>query len=428
MINAEQNKYLTQTGPDTGMGNLFRSYWLPALLASELPENDCPPVRVEMLSEKLLAFRDSNGQFGLIDEFCAHRGVSLWFGRVEENGIRCPYHGWKYNSNGQCVEVPSEVENSGYAEKIKLKSYPLIEKGGLLWTYMGPKEKQPAFPEFEFLDLHSNQYYFSKRLQDTNYLQAMEGGIDSSHVAWLHRGSMKNDPIFSVAKESIRYGFEDFKVHFDVQPSNGGLTIGARRKAENQHFYWRITQWIMPTFVLIPPRGELPLSGQFWVPINDEQCWTWSFHFHPTRDLLDHEVQAMKDGFNIHAKVIPGTFVAAQNKNNNYLMDREKQKSGETFSGVDGIAMQDASLQESMGPIQDRTKENLVNCDNGIIMARMQLIRNAKGLEKGHTPIGVDPSSHRVRAAAVILKNDLKYHEAAKEDLISAPQKPITSV
>ena len=184
----------------------------------------------------------------------------------------------------------------------------------------------------------------------------------------------------------------------------------------------------MPTFVLIPPRGELPLSGQFWVPINDEQCWTWSFHFHPTRDLLDHEVQAMKDGFNIHAKVIPGTFVAAQNKNNNYLMDREKQKSGETFSGVDGIAMQDASLQESMGPIQDRTKENLVNCDNGIIMARMQLIRNAKGLEKGHTPIGVDPSSHRVRAAAVILKNDLKYHEAAKEDLISTPQKPITSV
>jgi hypothetical protein len=428
MITNEQNQYLTQTGSGTAMGDLFRSYWLPALMAHELPENDCPPVRVEMLSEKLIAFRDSTGQLGLIEEFCAHRGVSLWFGRVEENGIRCPYHGWKYNAKGQCVEVPSEDEQSGYAEKIKLKSYPLIEKSGLLWTYMGPESSTPAFPEFEFTNLDSKKYYFSKRLQETNYLQAMEGGIDSSHVAWLHRGSMKNDPIFSVATESIKYGLQDFKVHFDVQPSSGGLTIGARRKVEDDQFYWRITQWIMPTFVLIPPRGELPLSGQFWVPINDEKCWTWSFHFHPVRDLLEHELQAMKDGFNIHAKVIPGTFVAAQNKDNDYLMDREKQKSGDTYSGVDGIAMQDASLQESMGVIQDRSKENLVNCDNGIIMARMQLIRAAKELEKGHPPKGRDPLSHQVRAAALILKNNLTYLEAAKEVLISAPHKPITSI
>src|SRR5438067_542423 len=138
MLKKEQNDLLTQTGPDTPMGRMFRSYWIPALLAEELPENDCPPVRVKLLSERLLAFRDTNGRRGLIDEFCAHRGVSLWFGRNEECGIRCPYHGWKYDAGGQCIEIPSEPEGSEFAGKVKLKSYPLIELGGILWTYMGP--------------------------------------------------------------------------------------------------------------------------------------------------------------------------------------------------------------------------------------------------------------------------------------------------
>jgi phenylpropionate dioxygenase-like ring-hydroxylating dioxygenase large terminal subunit len=138
MLKKEQNELVTQTGPGTPMGDLFRCSWQPILLSEELPENDCPPVRVKVLSERLVAFRDSEGKLGLIDEFCAHRGVSLWFGRNEECGLRCPYHGWKFDTTGQCVEVPSEPAESGYAAKIKLKSYPLIEKGGVLWTYMGP--------------------------------------------------------------------------------------------------------------------------------------------------------------------------------------------------------------------------------------------------------------------------------------------------
>ena len=150
MLRKEQNDLLTQTGPGTPMGQMFRSYWIPALLAEELPENDCPPVRVKLLSERLLAFRDTEGRYGLIDEFCAHRGVSLWFGRNEECGLRCSYHGWKYDVTGQCIDVPSEPEESGFAKKIKLKSYPLIERGGVLWTYMGPPEQQPPLPEWEF--------------------------------------------------------------------------------------------------------------------------------------------------------------------------------------------------------------------------------------------------------------------------------------
>ncbi len=146
-MRAEQNELLTRTGPGTPMGELFRRYWLPALLASELPERDCAPVRVKLLSERLIAFRDSGGRLGLIDEFCAHRGVSLWFGRNEESGLRCPYHGWKYDVTGQCVEIPSEPDNPRLCQRMKLKSYPLVERGGVLWTYMGPKDKQPPLPE-----------------------------------------------------------------------------------------------------------------------------------------------------------------------------------------------------------------------------------------------------------------------------------------
>src|SRR5512141_3289132 len=170
MLTREQNELLTRTGPGTPMGNLLRRYWIPALLAEELPEPDCPPVRVKLLSERLVAFRDSQGRLGLIDEFCAHRGVSLWFGRNEHNGLRCPYHGWKYDHTGQCIEVPSEPSESGFCQKIKLKSYPLIERGGVLWTYMGPPEKQPPLPEYEFATVPAAQTYTSKRWQECNWL------------------------------------------------------------------------------------------------------------------------------------------------------------------------------------------------------------------------------------------------------------------
>ncbi len=159
MLRAEQNQLLTRTGPGTPMGELFRRYWIPALLAWELPEPDCPPVRVKLLSERLIAFRDSSGKLGLTDEFCAHRGVSLWFGRNEEDGLRCSYHGWKYDTSGQCIEVPSEPVESGFCKKIRLKSYPLVERGGVLWAYMGPAQTQPPLPEYEFALVRDEQRF-----------------------------------------------------------------------------------------------------------------------------------------------------------------------------------------------------------------------------------------------------------------------------
>ncbi len=321
MLRKEQNELLTQTGPGTAMGQLFRSYWLPALLAEELPENDCPPVRVKLLSERLVAFRDSEGRYGLIDEFCAHRGVSLWFGRNEEGGLRCPYHGWKYDVNGQCMEVPSEPVESGFCKKVKLTSYPLVKIGDVLWTYMGPADKKPPLPEWEFALVPPEQSFTSKRLQECNWLQAMEGGIDSSHVSFLHRGDLGSDPLFKGAKGN-QYNLNDMQPHFEVVEQPGGLFIGARRNAENGKYYWRITPWVMPCFTMIPPRGDHPIHGHFWVPIDDETCWAWSYDFHPVRALTKTEVDAMKDGAGVHCKYVPGTYRPLANKDNDYLIDR----------------------------------------------------------------------------------------------------------
>jgi phthalate 4,5-dioxygenase oxygenase subunit len=428
MLRKEQNDLLTQTGPGTPGGQLFRSYWIPALLAEELPENDCPPVRVKLLSERLLAFRDTEGRYGLIDEFCAHRGVSLWFGRNEACGLRCAYHGWKYDVTGQCTEVPSEPVESGFAEKVKLKSYPVVERGGILWTYMGPPEKQPPYPEWEFITVPRSQSITTKRLQESNWLQAMEGGIDSSHVSWLHRGDLNTDPLFKGAKGN-QYNLKDLRPVFEVVESPGGLFIGARRNAEDGNYYWRITQWVMPNFTMIPPRGDHSVHGHFWIPIDDENCWAWSYEYHPTRPLKDHEVAAVRAGQGIHVKYVPGSYRPLANKDNDYLMDRVAQKAGKTFSGIEGFAMQDASLQESMGPVVDRTKENLVGTDNGIIMARHRMLRAVKALlDKGTPPPGVDPMHQKVRSASIILPPDQPFKEGARAALIARPEVAPVSV
>jgi phthalate 4,5-dioxygenase len=428
MLTLEQNELLTRTNAGTAMGDLFRRYWLPALLARELPAPDCPPVRLQLLGERMIAIRDSDGRLGAMDEFCAHRGVSLWFGRNEEKGLRCPYHGWKYDVTGQCVEIPSEPEDSHYCSRVKLKSYPLIERGGVIWIYMGPPELQPPAPEWEFATVPIEQSFTSKRIQECNWLQALEGGIDSSHVSFLHRGGLNTDPLFKGSKGND-YNLNDLRPQFEVVDTKGGLFIGVRRKAEPGHLYWRITPWILPCFTMVPPRGDHPVHGHFWVPIDDERCWAWSFDYHPTRALKATEVQAMEDGGGIHCKYVPGTFVPLANRSNDYLMDREKQRAGLLFSGVESIAIQDASLQESMGPIQDRTREHLRLTDRGIVMARRKLIEAATALrEHGVAPPGTEPQVQKVRSVATVLPQDQPFHEATRDALQAAPGKPHVTV
>jgi phthalate 4,5-dioxygenase oxygenase subunit len=428
VLRPEINELLTRTGPGTPMGDLFRQYWIPVLLAEELPENDSPPVRVKVLSERLIAFRDSDGRYGLMDEFCAHRGVSLWFGRNEQSGLRCPYHGWKYDVTGQCIEVPSEPETGNFCSSVKLKSYPLVKVGDLIWAYLGDPERRPELPAFEFVHVPSEQTYSSKRWQESNWLQAFEGGIDSSHVSFLHSGQLNTDPLFKGSKGN-QYNLGDMKPFFEVADTEGGLFVGARRNAEDGKYYWRITPWVMPSFTMVPPRGDHPMHGHFWIPIDDENCWVFSFDYHPVRPLTATERQAMVDGHGVHNENIPGTYRPVANKDNDYLMDREAQKRNVYFSGVAGIAMQDASLQESMGPIVDRTKERLVPADSGIIKARQKLRKAAIALrDEGVTPPGVDPAHQRVRSAAIVLAQEESFLDSSREAVAVKPGMPQTSV
>ena len=169
MLTDDRNRFLTQTGPGTPTGNLFRRYWIPALLSEEVAEKGCPPVRVTLLSEKLVAFRDSNGEIGLIEEFCAHRRVSLWFGRNEDGGLRCPYHGWKFDVSGKCQEIPSEPDDSTFRHEVSLTSYPCVERGGIVWAYMGTPELRPEPPAFEWVTVPANQRYHTKRLEEVEF-------------------------------------------------------------------------------------------------------------------------------------------------------------------------------------------------------------------------------------------------------------------
>jgi phthalate 4,5-dioxygenase len=427
MLTREQNDLLTQTGPGTPMGNLFRRYWIPALLAEEVAEADCDPVRVKLLGEELIAFRDTEGRLGVIDEFCAHRTASLFFGRNEECGLRCGYHGWKYDVDGNCVDMPSEPEGTRFREKIKLRAYKAVEAGGLIWLYMGDPDKEPALPNLEWMGLNPEKRFISKRRQFSNYLQAMEGGIDSSHVSFAHRFNLDADPMHA-GTEGNKYLKADTRPKFEVAESDGGLLIGARRNADEEHYYWRITQWMMPWYTIIPPFGtHNPMGGHAWVPIDDQTCWAWSWNYHPTKDFGERELAALKSGDGIHVKYKPGTYDPLAEKANDYLIDRGAQRRKESFSGVAGIAAQDFSLQESMGLIADRTKERLGTSDAAIILARRRLLAALDDIDSDDLP-GLSPEHTHVRSTSILLPHDVPFQEGAKEALQVHPGQDFHSI
>jgi phthalate 4,5-dioxygenase len=427
---------LTQTSPGTAMGNLMRRYWVPILASKEIAEPDGPQVRVQILGEKLLAFRDSNGHAGLIDEFCTHRGVSLFFGRNEDCGIRCAYHGLKFDKSGACVDVPSARDNPQVHERMRIKAYPCIERGGIVWAYMGPPEHQPAPPELEWCTLPDSHVYVSKRLQQSNYLQAIEGGIDTAHVSFVHKYSVDHDPMHKGTK-AIDYIKADGNVVFDIEKNPFGLTLYGRRNGdfangELQNHYWRITQYVFPWFTLIPPFGDHALGGHVWVPVDDENCWAWSINYRPDKPLSQQERADMDAGHGIHVLyeqgVQPMSWRPRANKDNDYLIDRQAQKEKRAFSGIHGISEQDASLQESMGAIQDRSKEKLLPTDKGIVMARRMLQDAALDLQKGISPPALDATTQQVRAAGVLLARDVDPKPWAKDKIEHVAGKPVYSV
>lgn len=428
VANVKNMETLVHTGPGTTMGNYLRRYWIPAMLESELPRAGCDPVEITLLGERLVGFRDKDDRIALVQEWCWHRGASLFYGRNEGDGLRCSFHGWMYDVTGQCIDMPSEPESSRFKEKVCITAYPCVIRGGVIWVYMGPKEKIPPIPELEWSLLPASQRYVSKRIQETNYLQALEGGIDSSHVSFLHRFDLESEPLFTAAAGN-RYLRSDTHPKFEVAESAGGLLIGARREGEEGSYYWRITQFILPWFTLIPPFGDHAMGGHAWVPIDDENCYVWSINFHPHRDLTDYEIQGIESGSGIHASLIPGTFNAVANKRNKYLIDRVAQREKRSYSGIFGVGMQDSAIQETIGPIQDRSREHLGTSDVGIILARRRLLEAALALEAdGTEPPALDVASQRVRAASLLLPKGQPFDEGAEEALVAHPDRTVATL
>jgi phenylpropionate dioxygenase-like ring-hydroxylating dioxygenase large terminal subunit len=414
MLSAAQNEYVTRTNDGTPMGALLRRFWLPALMSAELPEADCAPLRIRLLGEDLVVFRDTNGQVGLLAANCPHRGASLFFGRNEESGIRCVYHGWKFDVLGQCVDMPSEPAESDFRTKVKAVAYPTREAGGIVWAYMGPPQLMGELPALEWTLVPSNQRFISKRHQQSNYLQAIEGGIDSSHVSFLHSTIQFEDSRLSSLGQVIgrvpKFLAEDKQPRFELLETAYGHLVAARRDAGPDDYYWRVSQYLLPVHQMIPAAKGAPISGHAWVPIDDENCWAWTMTWQPDQALTEEEIASYRSGEGIHAAV-DANYRTLANKDNDYLIDRAMQRTA-TFTGIRGIGEQDMACQESMGPIYDRTKEHVGSSDTAIIAMRRQLLRLAQQLEQGHEPAMVyQPDAYRVRSASFVIPRSTSWLE-----------------
>ena len=426
MLSREENELLIRTQRGMPGGEYFRRYWLPAVLASEVPAPDCPPVRVKMLGEDLLAFRDTRGRVGLVDEKCAHRRASLFWGRNEECGLRCVYHGWKYDVNGACVDMPNEPPEYGFENKVRLTAYPTREYGGIIWAYMGPPERTPELPKLEWARLPASHCYVSKRFQQTNYLQAIEGGIDSSHSNFLHASVdafRVTDAYVERVKHSTnlraKYHLLDKSPRFTVKKTDYGLIIAVRRNAEEDTYYWRLTQFLLPSHTIIPYQKGGSINGHCWVPRDDETCWVWTMSWNPEAPLCEEDWTAIRKETFVHARVDPVTFRPLRNQDNNYGVDREQQRTS-SMTGMLGFATQDMAIQESMGPVVDRTRERLGTSDTAIIGMRRLLLQEIGALQQGREPFAPHHGDiYWVRSASMVLKRDVPFDEGARDLMVA---------
>jgi phenylpropionate dioxygenase-like ring-hydroxylating dioxygenase large terminal subunit len=425
MLSAAENRLLTQTGEDTPAGQYFRRFWMPALLAEEIPSPDCPPVRVTLMGEHLLAFRDSSGNIGLIGAYCMHRQMDLFFGRNEDNGLRCVYHGWKFDVGGNCVDMPTQTDASNYKDRVKLTSYPCREFAGIVWAYLGPKDLPVEFPEFEFNALPKENVYIRKSLLECNYLQAMEGNLDSSHVGFLHRflatGGL-SPTVGGVTDIGEAQTVRDVVPTFEIRDTDGGFMIGAKRIRGDGKAYWRITQWLLPVHTMIPSEPGETLLWDAWVPVDDEHTWVYRVQYNPWRAITEKEIFEFNNVglMPINVENIPGTYLPARNRRNDYQIDRSLQKTY-NYTGIKGNNAQDAAAVENQGPtpICDRTKENLGSRDVAIMQMRKRMLNELKEFADGIEPKpALQGGLYKMRPIAVFLDDDgTPFYDGAKEHI-----------
>src|SRR5688500_8000219 len=269
MLTKEDNELMCRVGPGTPMGETLRQYWHPILLSTELPENDCPPIRVRLLGEDLIAFRDSAGQVGMLGANCPHRGAGLFFGRNEEAGLRCVYHGWKFDVTGRCVDMPSEPAESNFKDKVRATAYPCVERNGMVWAYLGPRETPPPLPDLEGNLLPEGSWNIVAVQRECNWLQALEGDIDTAHLGFLHHGTIS--PSVATPGTFSYYELNDRAPRYQVVETEYGTMYGAYRTADEDTYYWRVAHFLFP-FYTMPPVGLLgiKITARCWVPVDDE--------------------------------------------------------------------------------------------------------------------------------------------------------------
>jgi len=411
----ENGEIITRVGRGTPMGEAMRRFWLPALLSTEVLR-DGPPLRLRILGEDLVAFRDTDGQVGIIDAFCPHKRAPLFFGRNEKCGLRCVYHGWKFDVHGQCLDIPNIIPPDNYdtlVRRMRITAYETAEAGGVVWAYMGPAEKKPALPRMEWMGLPADHVHVSRWLQRSNWLQGMEGELDTAHISFLHVSGSMGDTLSRGATLA-----QDGAPVIFIKDTDYGFFYAARRRFENQ-FYWRISHWLLPMWSAVPPTPDFYFGhGRGWSPVDDYMTTTFAYRYRVDGPLDDQDMKEINEGVSFPPLMkrtsvempnghLIDTYVPIANKANDYMIDRDLQRTS-SFTGIFGINAQDRGLQESMPGmpgdrpgIVDRTGEHLVASDMPVSTARRKLVRMALDVQKGVEPVAArSPDSYQVRALA----------------------------
>jgi phenylpropionate dioxygenase-like ring-hydroxylating dioxygenase large terminal subunit len=390
MLSAERNDLITLSGPGTPLGAMMRQYWQPAALVAEF-EGPRPVRPVRLLGEDFVLFRDEAGRYGLLDRHCAHRGADLAFGRPEDGGLRCPFHGWLFDAAGACLEQPAEPVGSTFCSKVRQRSYPCIEANGIVFAYMGAGEP-PALPAFDCFAAPASHTFAFKGMMECNWLQALEVGIDPAHASYLHRffededtgaayGKQFRGATMGAAMPMTRILREYGRPEIEVETTDYGMRIAALRRLNDTEMHIRITNMAFPHAFVIPMSREMTIT-QWHVPVDDVSCY-WYAIFTSFTAPVDHD-QMRAQRLKLYA--LPD-YIPRTNKRNDYGFDPHEQAHS-TYTGMgDDINVHDQWAVESMGPVQDRTKENLGYSDKAIAAYRRLLVRAIRDVAEGRAPL-----------------------------------------
>ncbi|MDI9913985.1 Rieske 2Fe-2S domain-containing protein [Rhodococcus sp. IEGM 1379] len=397
MLKKEDNERLTRTGPDAPLGRMMRAYWQPVALVSEMP-TERPVKAVRLMSEDLVLFRTLDGGWSLLSRFCAHRGVDLSFGRLEDGGLRCLYHGWLYGADGQCLEQPAEPEHSRFASKIKISSYPCEERNGIIFGYLGAGNP-PPFPDYDCFTAPEEYTFAFKGLWECNWLQGLEGGIDPSHVSFLHRfvgedpreayGQQFSEIVDGTGEKLSKLVADSYRPDIEVEQVDHGLRVLAVRALTEEIKHVRVTNLMFPNAFVVP-FGNSKVFCQWHVPI-DDHTHQWFMIFYDFAEPTDQETLLAQR----LAEVTLPDYRPIRNRSNNWGFDAQEQRNL-TYTGMGlDINVHDQWAVESMGSIQDRTVERLGISDRAVTANRRLLLRALEAFEAGSpTPaLAVDSES-----------------------------------